>query len=382
MSMTEKRCYYEILNVEQTASTDEISVAYRRRAIQYHPDKNPGDEAAIDHFKEAAEAFEILSDTEKRSRYDRYGHAGLEGGGQQFHDLSDIVEAFGDMFGGGVFGGSGSGSGRGRRTRRGADIECDLTIDLFAAARGIEKQVSFAQHCRCGDCQGNGAAGGTALDACQYCGGHGQVIQSRGILRMQTTCPSCHGVGSTIREKCGSCRGEGYQEEVVACDVAIPAGIDDQMRIRITGQGHPSSSGGPSGDLYCLVHVEKHSLFTRQGNHLICRVPITYSQAVLGGTVEIPTLDGPEGIEIKSGTRAGDVVKLSRRGMPDPRGRRTGDLHIQIDIDVPKKLSSEQEQLIRELADLELSHVTPHRKSFLDKLKGYFAPEDQPDSDD
>jgi molecular chaperone DnaJ len=375
MSMTEKRCYYEVLSVTQTASTDDISVAYRKMAIQYHPDKNPGDETAIGRFKEAAEAFEVLSDADKRSRYDRYGHAGLEGAGQQFHDLSDIFEAFGDMFGGGIFGGGGG--GRGRRTRRGADIECDLTIDLFAAARGIKKQVSFSRHQRCEDCDGNGAAGGTALESCPYCGGHGQVIQSSGILRMQTTCPSCHGAGSTIREKCDNCRGEGYQEEAVSCDVAVPAGIDDQMQIRLTGQGHPSSNGGPRGDLYCLVHVEEHPLFTRQGNHLICKVPITYSQAVLGGTVEIPTLDGPESIEIKSGIRAGSVVKLSRRGMPDPRRHRAGDLHIQIDIDVPKKLSDEQEQAIRKLAELELSHVTPHRKSFLDTLKGYFVNQDQ-----
>lgn len=194
---------------------------------------------------------------------------------------------------------------------------------------------------------------------------------------MQTTCPSCHGSGSTIREKCETCRGDGYQEDTVTCDVAVPAGIDDQMQIRLNGQGHPSGHGGPPGDLYCLVHVEEHPLFQRQGIHLICRVPITYSQAVLGGTVDIPTLDGPESIEIKRGTKAGDVVKLSRRGMPDPRGRRTGDLHVQIDIDVPKKLSSEQEEAIRKLAEIELSHVTPHRKSFLDTLKGYFVSEDQ-----
>ena len=373
MSMTEKRCYYEVLKVAQTASSDEISVAYRKLAIQFHPDKNPDDDAAIGHFKEAAEAFEVLSDTEKRSRYDRYGHAGLEGSGQQFHDLSDIFEAFGDMFGGGIFGGG----GRGRRPRRGADIETNLTIDLFAAAQGIRKQVSFSRHRRCEDCRGNGAAGGTALESCQYCGGHGQVIQSSGILRMQTTCPSCHGGGSTIREKCESCRGDGYQEDTVTCDVAVPAGIDDQMQIRLNGQGHPSAHGGSPGDLYCLVHVEEHPLFQRQGTHLICRVPITYSQAVLGGTVDIPTLDGPESIEIKRGTKAGDVVKLSRRGMPDPRGRRTGDLHVQIDIDVPKKLSSEQEEAIRKLAEIELSHVTPHRKSFLDTLKGYFVNQDQ-----
>lgn len=373
MSTTEKRCYYEILCVERTASADEISVAYRQLAVQYHPDKNPGDDEAIVRFKEGAEAFEVLSDHEKRSRYDRYGHAGLEGGNHQFHDLGDIFEAFGDMFGGGIFGGG----RRGQRVRRGADVECTTTIDLFDAANGIEKKISFTRRRRCEDCQGNGAANGTALDTCDYCGGQGQVIQSSGILRMQTTCPSCHGAGSTIRERCASCRGEGYPQEPVECEIAIPAGIDDQMRIRLGGQGHPSSHGGPPGDLYCLVHVETHPLFQRQGNHLICRVPITYSQAALGGTVDIPTLDGPEAIEIKAGTQAGDVITLSRRGMRDPRGRGAGDLHVQLDIDVPKKLSDEQEVLIRDLAKLEASNVTPHRESFLEKLKGYFVNHDQ-----
>lgn len=372
MSMTDKRCYYEVLNVVRTASADDIAIAYRQLAIQYHPDKNPDNEEAIASFKEAAEAFEVLSDTEKRSRYDQYGHAGLEGAGQHFHDLGDIFEAFGDMFGGGIF----SGGRRGRRASRGADIECDITIDLISAARSMEKSISFARHKPCTDCQGNGAAGGTALDSCDYCGGQGQVIQSSGIIRMQTTCPSCHGAGSTIRERCKSCGGEGYQEEVVECEVMIPAGIDDQMRIRLGGQGHPSSHGGPPGDLYCVVHVEEHPLFTRQGNHLICRVPITYAQAVLGGTVEIPTLDGPESIKIKGGSRAGDVLTLSRRGMPDPRGRRSGDLHVQLDIDVPNTLTDQQEELIRELAKLDLSHVTPHRKGFLEKLKGYFVAQD------
>ena len=369
MSTTEKRCYYEILNVERTASTDEISVAYRQLAIQFHPDKNPGNDKAIAQFKEAAEAFEVLSDGDKRSRYDRYGHAGLEGGGHQFHDLGDIFEAFGDIFGGGIFGGS----RRGARTRRGGDIECSTTVNLFEAAKGIEKKISFTRRRSCDDCRGNGSANGTSLDTCDYCGGQGRVIQSSGILRMQTTCPSCHGAGSTIRERCTSCRGEGYLQDTVECDVAIPAGIDDQMRIRIGGQGHPSSHGGPAGDLYCLIHVEEHPLFNRQGNHLICRVPITYSQAALGGTVDIPTLDGPEAIEINAGTQAGEVITLSRRGMPDPRGRRPGDLHVQLDIDVPTKLSEEQESLIRELAKLEDSNVTPHRESFLEKLKGYFV---------
>lgn len=380
--MTEKRCYYDVLKVERTSSTDEIAIAYRRMAIQYHPDKNPDDGDAVARFKEAAEAFEVLGDSEKRSRYDRYGHPGLEGSGQRFHDIGDIFEAFGDIFGGGIFGDAFGGGRRGRRVRRGADIECAVTIDLLAAARGVRKTIEFARHRKCEDCDGNGADGGTALEPCHYCGGQGQVIQSSGIIRMQTTCPSCHGGGQIIKERCSSCRGAGFQEEVVDCEVAIPAGIDDQMRIRLSGEGHPSNDGGPPGDCYCLVHVTEHPLFKRQGSHLVCRVPITYSQAVLGGKIKVPTLDGPEEIEVDHGTRPGEVITLKRRGMPDPRGRQTGDLHVQIDIDVPKNLGEEQEALIRDLAHLEQAHVSPHRKSFLEKLKDYFVAEDTSTSGD
>jgi molecular chaperone DnaJ len=379
MNMTENRDYYEILGVERTASEAEIADAYRRLAIKFHPDKNPGDEEAIGQFKEAAEAFEVLHDRDKRSRYDRFGHAGVDGGaGAHFHDIGDIFEAFGDIFGGGggIFGDL-FGGGRGRRVHKGADIQCEVTINLLEAARGLHKTLEFSRNRTCGDCSGTGAKDGTAIETCGYCGGHGQVIQSSGILRMQTTCPSCHGSGKSIKERCGSCRGKGLIAEPVDCDVAIPAGIDDQMRIRLTGEGHPSPDGGPAGDCYCFVHVSDHPLFRREGNHLICRVPISYSQAVLGGKIEVPTLQGPEQMEVPSGTQPGEVFTLRRRGMPDPRGRQKGDLHVQIDIDVPKKLDEEQETLIRSLAELEHANVTPHRKSFLEKLKDYFVADDE-----
>lgn len=375
--MAQKRCYYEVLQVSRSASEQEIATSYRKLAIKYHPDKNPGDEEAIAQFKEAAEAFEVLSDSQKRQRYDQYGHAGVEdGGGAHFHDVSDIFEAFGDIFGGGMFGDIfGGGGGRGRRVRRGRDVQTQIALTLFEAARGTTKQIEFNRHRQCDTCTGSGAAPGSGTDNCDYCGGRGQVIQSSGILRMTTTCPACHGAGQVIRERCGDCRGEGFVPEKVTREVEIPAGVDTGMRIRVTGEGEPSPNGGPPGDCYCLIDVEEHELFHRDGPNLICRLPITFAQAALGATVEVPTLDGPQDMTVPEGTQPNDVFTLRRQGMPDPRGgSRRGDLLVQVQIEIPKKLTSRQEELLRELADLEHAHVTPHRKSFLDKLRDYFVP--------
>jgi molecular chaperone DnaJ len=378
--MPDKRDYYEVLGVERTASDQEIADAYRKLAIANHPDKNPGDEEAVARFKESAEAFEVLHDSEKRARYDRFGHAGVNGGaggGSQFHDISDIFEAFGDIFGGGggVFGDLFGGGGRGRRrVRKGADVHCEVTIDLLKAARGVSLPIEFPRHKKCTACNATGAKDGTALVECDYCGGRGQVIQSSGILRVQTACPSCGGKGRVIRQNCASCRGEGYIQEHVEQEITIPAGIDDQMQIRVSGQGEPSPNGGPPGDCYCHIHVQPHSLFHRDGNDLIIPVPITYSQAALGATIEVPTLDGIEDMDIPAGTQPGEVFTLRRKGMPDPRGGRVGDLKIHVRIEVPRKLDERQEELLRELAEAEHINVSPHRKSFLEKLRGYFVP--------
>jgi molecular chaperone DnaJ len=371
-----KRCYYEVLEVTRSASQDEIAGSYRKLARQYHPDRNPGDQEAIVRFKEAAEAFEVLHDPQKRQRYDRYGHAGLEGmgGAPHFNDVQDIFSAFGDIFGNGMFGDIFGGRSRG--PRKGADIQCEVTIDLMEAARGVTKSVQVKRHRRCDDCQGTGAAKGSKPETCRYCGGHGRVIQSTGILRVQTTCPSCHGSGQTIKDPCRGCRGDGYVQQSVELSVSIPRGMDDQMRLRLPGEGEPSPEGGPPGDCYCLVHVTEHPLFRRDENHLVCRVPITFSQAALGATVEVPTLEGPEEMEVPAGTQPGEVFTLKRRGMPDPRGRGRGDLLVQVTIDVPRKLQPEQEELIRKLADVENTHVSAHRKGFLEKLRDYFVPED------
>ncbi len=366
-----KRCYYEVLGVTRTASRQEIDKAYRRLAIKFHPDSNRDDPQAVEQFKEASEAYEVLSDNDKRGRYDQFGHAGMGGGGQQFHDVQDIFEAFGDMFGFGDVFGRQRGRG-GRRVRRGADVQCEVLLSLEEAAKGVTKEVTFRRRVTCGTCSGSGAAAGSKPQTCSRCNGQGQVVQAAGILRMQTTCPSCRGSGQIITDPCGDCRGSGLQSERVTLPIEIPAGVDDGMRVRVADEGEASPDGGPRGDCYCLVKVKPHSLFQRDGLHLIVRLPINYCQAVLGAEVEVPTLDGCEKLRIAPGTQSGEVFRMRGRGVPDPRGGGRGDLLIQTYIEVPKKVSPQQEKLLRELADLDHDDVLPHRKSFLEKLYSLF----------
>lgn len=373
--MAEKRDYYEVLGVSRTASEKEIATAYRKLALKYHPDANPDDEEATAYFKEAAEAYEVLNDPEKRARYDQFGHSAVEGGGAQFHDVEDIFEAFGDMFSGGLFGDLfGGGRRRGRRQRRGADVRCDVTLDLEEAAAGITKTVKFTRSSRCETCDASGVKPGSSKQSCSRCGGRGQVVQSAGILRVQTACPACQGAGVIITDPCSDCRGHGFVPAPVTLDVAIPAGIDDGMRVRLPGEGEPSPDGGPRGDCYCFVTVRQHALFERDGRHLILRLPISYTQAALGATIEVPTLSGPHDLTVPPGTQPGDVFRVRGEGVSDPRGGARGDLHVQTFIEIPKKLSTEQETLLRQLAELEHNDVTPHRKSFIETLRDYFAP--------
>jgi molecular chaperone DnaJ len=373
VAMASKRDYYEVLGVERSATEKQISESYRKLAMKYHPDRNPGDEEAVKSFKEAAEAFEVLSHTDKRARYDRYGHAGLEGAGgvPEFRDVNDIFAAFSDIFGEGLFGDLFGGGGRGRG-RRGGNVRCDVTLELREAAQGVTKTVQFERHEACSTCQGSGAKPGTRPEKCRYCGGRGQVVQSTGIFSIQTTCPSCHGEGAVIRDPCGTCRGAGYVLGQVTREVRIPPGVDDGTRLRLQGEGEPSPQGGPRGDCYCFIRVREHSLFQRNGRDLICRVPITYPQAALGSSVEVPTLDGREQFEIPAGTQSGDVFRLKGLGMPDTRSRHRGDLLVQVFVEVPKRLTADHEKLLRDLAEVENAHVTPERKSFFAKLKEYF----------
>lgn len=367
-----KRDYYEVLGVDRNADDREIAKAYRKLAVKFHPDSNSGDEDASCKFKEAAEAYEVLSDREKRSRYDRFGHAGVEGAGAGFSSAEDIFAAFSDIFGGGVFGDF-FGGGRGRRVRRGNDLRVDVTLTLEEVARGVTKKVEFHRSVACPTCSASGSKPGSQPQRCQQCGGRGQIVQSAGILSIQTTCPLCRGAGSRIVEPCRDCRGQGYNQTSVELDVDIPAGVDDGMRVRLNGQGEPSPDGGPPGDVYCFINVKRHKIFHRDGKNLILQLPITYTQAALGAEIEVPTLDGPDKLVIPRGSQSGEVFKLSGRGLPEPQGGRVGDLVVQTFIETPKKLSAEQDKLLRQLAELEKVDVLPQRKNFLDRIRDYFA---------
>ena len=376
--MAEKTCYYELLKVERSAGKSDIDRAYRKLAIKYHPDSNREDELATEKFKEATEAYEVLSDAEKRARYDQHGHAGVDGV-HQYGDVEDIFDAFGDLFGGGafgdLFGSRGRGRGGRRRVRRGADIRCNVSLTLEEAARGVDKDISFRRRVQCEKCEGSGAAPGSKPVTCNTCGGQGQVIQSAGILRVQTACPDCQGAGQTIGNPCGDCRGTGLKHQKTELTVTIPAGVDDGMRVRVQGEGEASPDGGPVGDCYVFINVKEHDLFKRDGNHLILQLPISYTQAALGAEIEVPTLDGPETLTVKPGTQNSEVFTLKGQGIVDPHRGRTGDMLVQVFIEVPKKLTGEQEKLLRELAEVDHESVLPQRTSFLGKLKNFFEGE-------
>ncbi len=368
-----KRCFYEILQVERNADDREIARAYRKLAVKYHPDSNADDADAALKFKEAAEAYEVLSDREKRSAYDRFGHAGVDGSRSHFNSADDIMSAFSEIFGDSLFGNF-FGGGR-SRSSRGQNIAVEVTLSLEEAASGTRKTIHFPRGKRCESCRGSGARAGSKPSTCSRCGGRGQVLQSNGILRIQTSCPGCRGSGQVINDPCPDCRGQGIRKSNVELEVVIPPGVDEGMQVRLQGEGEPCHVGdGPPGDCYCQIHLRKHKLFHRDGSNLILQLPITYSQAALGAGIEVPTLEGPDRLEIPAGCQSGDVFRISGRGMPDPHSRRKGDLLVQTFIETPRRLNPRQEELLRELAELENSNVSPQRKSFMSKLKEYFAP--------
>lgn len=374
--MATERDYYEVLGVAKSASDDEIKRAYRKLAARYHPDRNPGDEEAIHAFKEAAEAYDVLSHPEKRSRYDRFGHAGVKGmggGGQGFGDVNDIFEAFGDIFGD-FFGGGGRSQRGGSRARKGDSLKTSVTIDLIEAANGTARELEIARHAVCDTCHGSGAKPGTNPQTCDYCGGRGQVVQSQGFFRIQTNCPACKGEGKIVREKCETCRGGKVKTVRVKLDVKIPAGVDNEMQLCLRGEGDPGENGAPNGDLYVAIRVQKHSLFQRDGRHLLYSLPITYAQAALGAEIEIPILTGKHELKIPAGTQPGEVFRLRGFGMPDPQGGPRGDLLVEAQVEVPKKLTKKHEELLRQLAELDNKHVSPHRKTFFESVKEFFKP--------
>lgn len=371
--MATKRCYYEVLGVEKSASEDEIKRAYRKLAGKHHPDRNPGDEAAVVAFKEAAEAFEILSNTEKRARYDRFGHAGVEGaaGGAGFGDVGDIMDAFGEMFGD-LFGGGGR-RGSGSRAKRGSSLQTSLTIELLDAAVGCSRDLEIEKHVTCVTCSGTGAKPGTKPQKCDYCGGQGQVVQSQGFFRVQTTCPGCRGQGHVVRDKCTDCRGSRFVVRTSKITARVPAGVDNGMQLCLRGEGEDGENGGPPGDLYVEIRVKPHPLFERDGKNLTCAVPITFAQAALGTELDIPILTGKHHITVAAGTQPGEIQRLRGQGMPDPHGGPRGDLHVQFHVEVPKKLNKRQEELLRQLAELDDKQVSAHRKSFFDSVKEFFG---------
>jgi molecular chaperone DnaJ len=374
-----KRDYYEVLGVSRDASLEDIKKAYRQMALKFHPDRNPGDEEAPNRFKEAAEAYEVLSDSDKRQRYDRYGHAGLNGAA--FHDFrsaEDIMSAFGEIFGGGLFGDLFGERRRGPRT--GPDLLMKLEIDLVEAARGTSRAIDVKRQDFCSECRGSGARKGTAPTTCNYCGGRGQFVQTRGFFQVSTTCPACGGEGVRITDPCTQCRGAGRVPSTTTLQVDIPPGVESGMWLQLRNQGEIGDMGAPRGNLRIQVLVKKHPFFERRRNELICQVPISFAQAALGAVIEVPTLEGPEDIEIPRGTQSGEILRIKGRGMPDISGRGRGDELVEVFIETPRHLTTRQEELLREFAEIEHEQVSPRRRSFFEKLRDYFTEEE--DSND
>ena len=378
-----KRDYYEILGVSKDASASEIKKAYRKAAVKHHPDKNPDDPSAEERFKEAGEAYEVLSDDQKRSTYDRYGHSafanqGGGGGGRGVDPFDVFKEVFGGSSGGGggggifeeLFGGSGR---RGRKTNnRGSDLRYDLEITLEEAASGTIKELELAKPVKCRECNGSGSNKGTGTSSCSTCDGHGQVISSRGFFQVQQTCPDCDGTGEMIEDPCTACRGEGRIEELTRIKLKVPPGISHGSRIRSSGNGEAGLRGGTPGDLYVVIHIAKHDIFEREDNDLYCEVPIPFSTAALGGELEVPTLEGKASIKIPSGTQSSTVFRLRDRGVQFLNSNERGDLHVQLQVEVPIKLDKEQKEIISQLSNSIGKKNSPIRESFFEKAKRFF----------
>ncbi len=370
--MADKRDYYEVLGVARNASEGDIRSAYRKLALQYHPDKNPGNQEAEERFKEAAEAYKILSSGETRRKFDQYGHAGLAGNAH-FGGVDDIFSAFSDIFGGSIFGdlfGSGGGSGG---VRRGAHLRVAVGIDLAEAAHGAKKNITLSRREICDTCSGSGAKPGSHPSTCHVCGGYGQVQVRQGIFSLRQTCPECHGGGQLISNPCSDCAGGGRTKIQRELEIDIPAGVEDGMQLRLGGEGEPGERGGPRGDLFCVISVEEHPLFERHGGDLLCMVPITFPQAALGASIRVPTIEGDLAtLEVSCGTQSGQLLRLRGRGMPSCQGRARGDLVVRVYVETPKKLTVEQDRLLREYAELEEKYVSPQRRSFFERIKTYF----------
>ena len=365
--------YYEILGVDRSADASTLKKAYRKLAMKYHPDKNPGDQVAEDKFKEAAQAYEVLSDSEKRQRYDRFGEAGVNGGaggfGGGFRDAEDIFGAFGDIFGD-FFGGGGARSGRRQsRVQRGADLRYNLEIDLKDVLDGKEEVIEFTSEESCKTCDGSGAKAGTQPQTCTSCGGSGQVVRQQGFFSMATTCTTCSGTGQIITDKCESCHGSGREAVERKVRVNIPKGVEAGTQLRLSGQGEGGVKGGEPGDLYVRIHIREHSDFQRHETHLIKKLEINYLQAILGAAIEVEALDGPVEVEIPPGTQSGEAVKVSERGLPPLYRGSRGDLLLEISVKIPKKLDKKEEEWLREIASHQKVEVSEASKGFFDRFR-------------
>ncbi len=374
-----KADYYETLGVARNASEAEITKAFRRLAMKYHPDRNPNDKTAEQRFKEAKEAYEILSDPQKRAAYDQFGHAGVDpslgaagAGGFYGAGAANFADIFGDVFGD-IFG---TGTRARNQPHRGADLRYSLELSLEDAVHGTEVKIRVPTTGRCETCNGSGARPGTSPTVCRTCGGHGQVRMQHGFFSIQQTCPTCHGAGSRITSPCTTCRGEGRVERTKTLSVKVPAGVDEGDMIRLAGEGEAGSRGGPPGDLFVQVHLKPHPIFKREGDDLYCEIPLSFATAVLGGEVEAPTLDGPTTIKIPPGTQSEKTFRLRGKGVRNVRSGRVGDLYCRVSIETPVNLTKEQEELLRRF-DESLKRGgdlhNPRESSWLKRLKGFFA---------
>jgi molecular chaperone DnaJ len=370
-----KRDYYEVLGVGRESGDQEIKAAYREMAKRYHPDRNPDDPAAEERFKEASEAYSVLSDSQKRSAYDRFGHAGVQGaaGGPQFNpeafaDFSDILGdffGFGDLFGGG---------GRRSRSRgqRGDDVRYDLEISFEDAMFGMSAEIQVPRMERCDRCKGSGSEPGSGPSQCPTCHGHGQIVYQQSFLSIRRTCTTCNGSGQIIRNPCSECHGHGYRQVQRKLKVSIPAGVDDGNRLRLTGEGQPGTHGEPSGDLYVFLKVKEHAFFERQGNDLHCTIPINVAQAALGCEIEVPGIEGSQKLKVPEGTQNGAQFKLRHRGAPILNTNGRGDLYVHIDVKIPAKLTREQRKILEQLRETLPVDNRPAEKGLFEKVKDYF----------
>ncbi len=373
--MTSKRDYYEVLSVSRSASGEEIKRAYRKLAVKYHPDKNPDDPHAEEKFKELGEAYDVLSDREKRAAYDRFGHAAFaQGGGRAggFHDPFDIFrEVFGGG-GGGIFESFFGGGVQADGSQRGSDLRYDMQVTLEEAAFGVEKEIEVRKLDACDKCKGSGAAPGSRAVTCPTCRGRGQVVSSRGFFQVSQTCPTCRGLGEVIEQPCDRCGGEGRVEKTSRIKIKVPAGIAHGSRLRSSRNGEAGVRGGEQGDLYIVVHVKEHPIFSREEDNLFCEVPISFATAALGGEVPVPTLEGKASLKVPPGTQSGQSFRLRGKGIVHVNGRERGDLFARLLVEVPTDLNSAQRQKLEEFAALCGEENSPLHKSFFERAKDFF----------